>query len=178
MLGVGNLTKKLFGSANDRLLKSVQPFVVEINGLESQYEKLTESEIIQKTQEFKTRAGNGESLDDLLPETFALTREVGKRALGLRIFDVQMVGGIFLHKGNISEMKTGEGKTLVATLPAYLNSLTGENVHIVTVNDYLARRDSEWMGKVYSMLGMTVDVITPDLDKSGKRKAYSADITM
>ena len=177
MLGVGNLTKKLFGSANDRLLKSVQPFVVEINGLESQYEKLSESEIIQKTQEFKTRAVNGESLDDLLPETFALTREVGKRALGLRIFDVQMVGGIFLHKGNISEMKTGEGKTLVATLPAYLNSLTGENVHIVTVNDYLARRDSEWMGKVYSMLGMTVDVITPDLDKSGKRKAYSADIT-
>jgi len=177
MLGVGNLTKKLFGSANDRLLKSVQPFVVEINGLESQYEKLSESEIIQKTQEFKTRAGKGESLDDLLPETFALTREVGKRALGLRIFDVQMVGGIFLHKGNISEMKTGEGKTLVATLPAYLNSLTGENVHIVTVNDYLARRDSEWMGKVYSMLGMTVDVITPDLDKNGKRKAYSADIT-
>ena len=177
MIGIGNFTKKLFGSANDRLLKSVQPLVVKINDLESKFEKLSEQEIIQKTQEFKTRANNGESLDDLLTETFALTREVGKRALGLRIFDVQMVGGIFLHQGNISEMKTGEGKTLAATLPAYLNTLKGESVHIVTVNDYLARRDSEWMGKIYSMLGINVDVITPDLDKSGKRKAYSADIT-
>ncbi len=177
MMGVGNLAKKLFGSANDRLLKSVQPYVVRINDLESQFEQLSEQDIKQKTQEFKTRALNGESLEDLLPETFALTREVGKRALGLRIFDVQMVGGIFLHQGNISEMKTGEGKTLVATLPAYLNSLTGKNVHIVTVNDYLARRDSEWMGKIYNSLGMTVDVITPDMDKSGKRQAYRADIT-
>jgi preprotein translocase subunit SecA len=148
MLGFGTLTKKIFGSANDRKVKAVLPLVEKINALEPEFEVLSNEELIAKTREFAKRANNGESLDDLLPEAFANCREAAKRALGLRAFDVQLMGGIFLHQGNISEMKTGEGKTLVATFPAYLNGLTGKGVHVVTVNEYLAKRDAEWMSKV------------------------------
>ncbi len=175
-MALGNIAKKIFGSPNDRKLKSVRPIVSQINELESQYEKLRDDEFQPKTIELRERIQKGESLDHALPEAFALTREAGKRALGLRIFDVQLMGGIFLHQGNISEMKTGEGKTLVATLPAYLNCLTGKSVHIVTVNEYLAKRDAEWMGKIYSMLGVSVSVILSEYDKFGKREAYKADI--
>ncbi|MGR3291968.1 MAG: preprotein translocase subunit SecA [Paracoccaceae bacterium] len=177
MLSFGTLAKKVFGTPNDRLLKATQPLVEEINALEPEYEKLTDDGIKEKTEEFKKRALAGEALDDLLPEVFANCREAARRALGLRAFDVQLMGGIFLHQGNIAEMKTGEGKTLVATFPAYLNSLTGKGVHIVTVNDYLARRDSEWMGKVYSALGLKTGVIYPQQPDSEKHDAYAADIT-
>ena len=145
MLGFGTLTKKMFGTPNDRLVKATLPLVEQINALESEYESLTDAGIIEKTKELSARAKGGEDLDDLLPEAFANCREAARRALGLRAFDVQLMGGIFLHQGNIAEMKTGEGKTLVATFPAYLNALTGNSVHVVTVNDYLAKRDSEWM---------------------------------
>ena len=177
MFGVTKFARKVFGSPNDRLLKSVGGLVTSINGLESGYSKLTDAEIKQKTEEFKKRVADGEELDKVLVEAFALTREAGKRALGLRIFDVQLLGGIFLHRGDIAEMKTGEGKTLVATLPAYLNSLVGKGVHIVTVNDYLARRDADWMGKVYATLGMSVGVVIPDMERDKKQAAYGADIT-
>ncbi|MCY4543225.1 MAG: preprotein translocase subunit SecA [Rhodobacteraceae bacterium] len=176
MFGVAKIARKVFGSPNDRLLKSVGGLVASINGLETEYSSLSDAEIRQKTDVFRQRVAEGEELDSLLVETFALTREAGKRALGLRIFDVQLMGGIFLHRGNIAEMKTGEGKTLVATLPAYLNCLGGDGVHIVTVNDYLARRDAEWMGKVYAALGVSVDVIVPGTPRDEKRAAYRADI--
>ena len=177
MLGLGTLAKKVFGSTNDRKIKATQPIVDAINALEPEFEALNDLGLIAKTQEFKDRLAKGETLDDLLPEAFANVREAGKRALGLRAFDVQLMGGIFLHQGNISEMKTGEGKTLVATLPAYLNALTGRGVHIVTVNDYLAKRDAEWMGKVFSALGMTTGVIYPFQEPAEKAEAYRADIT-
>ncbi|MCW9043209.1 MAG: preprotein translocase subunit SecA [Pseudopelagicola sp.] len=177
MLGIGKLAKKVFGTPNDRKIKATRPLVEKINALEPDFEKLSDDEIKVKTQELSERAKGGESLDALLPEAFANCREAAKRALGLRAFDVQLMGGIFLHQGNISEMKTGEGKTLVATFPAYLNALTGEGVHIVTVNDYLARRDAEWMSKVYGALGMTTGVIYPQQDPEEKRQAYAADIT-
>lgn len=177
MYGMLNLARKIFGSPNDRLIKSVQPLIASINDLESSYEKLSDSEIIAKTDDLRTRALNGEKLEILLPEAFANTREAAKRALGLRIFDVQLIGGIFLHRGNISEMKTGEGKTLVATLPAYLNALTGKGVHIVTVNDYLARRDADWMGAVYKSLGISVSVVESMAAGGDKKAAYAADIT-
>ena len=146
MLGIGNLAKKVFGTPNDRKIKATRPLVDRITALEPEYQKLSDADIIEKTRDLQSRAAAGEALDDLLPEAFANCREAAKRALGLRAFDVQLMGGIFLHEGNISEMKTGEGKTLVATFPAYLNALTGKGVHIVTVNDYLARRDSNWKG--------------------------------
>jgi len=174
---LASIAKKVFGSPNDRKLKSVGPLVAEINKLEGEFEALSDEGIKQKTAELKSRAENGEDLDSLLPEAFANAREAGKRTLGLRVFDVQLMGGIFLHRGDISEMKTGEGKTLVAVLPAYLNALTGKGVHIVTVNDYLARRDAEWMGNIYSALGVTVGVIVPMQEKEEKRAAYQADIT-
>lgn len=177
MYGMLNIARKIFGSPNDRLIKSVQPLIAAINDLESSYEKLSDSEIIAKTEDLRTRALNGEKLEILLPEAFANTREAAKRALGLRIFDVQLIGGIFLHRGNISEMKTGEGKTLVATLPAYLNALTGKGVHIVTVNDYLARRDADWMGAVYKSLGISVSVVESMAAGGDKKAAYAADIT-
>ena len=177
MLGLGLLAKKVFGTPNDRKIKATRPLVEKINALEPDFEKLTDTEIVAKTAELRNRAQNGESLDDLLPEAFANCREAARRALGLRAFDVQLMGGIFLHEGNISEMKTGEGKTLVATFPAYLNALTGKGVHIVTVNDYLARRDAEWMGKVYTALGMTTGVVYPRQPDAEKREAYKADIT-
>ncbi len=177
MLGIGKLAKKVFGTPNDRKIKATRPLVDKINALEPEFEKLTDEEIIAKTRELSERAKGGESLDALLPEAFANCREAARRALGLRAFDVQLMGGIFLHQGNISEMKTGEGKTLVATFPAYLNALTGEGVHIVTVNDYLARRDAEWMSKVYGALGMTTGVIYPQQDPHEKKQAYACDIT-
>ncbi|MBN2907356.1 MAG: preprotein translocase subunit SecA [Rhodobacteraceae bacterium] len=177
MLGIGTLTKKVFGTPNDRKVKSVRPLVARINELEPEFEALTDEGLKQKTQELARRAQSGESLDDLLPEAFANCREGARRALGLRAFDVQLKGGIFLHQGNIAEMKTGEGKTLVATFPAYLNALTGKGVHIVTVNDYLAKRDAEWMSKVYAALGMTTGVVYPWQPEDEKRAAYAADIT-
>ena len=177
MLGFGTITKKIFGSANDRKVKAIRPLVEKINSLESEFEVLTDEELIAKTREFAERANNGESLDDLLPEAFANCREAAKRALGLRAFDVQLMGGIFLHQGNISEMKTGEGKTLVATFPAYLNGLTGKGVHIVTVNEYLAQRDAEWMSKVFTTLGLTTGVAVGDAPGEEKQAAYNSDIT-
>src|SRR6056300_1641972 len=177
MLGFGNLAKKVFGTPNDRKIKATRPLVEKINALEPEFEALSDAGLIEKTEEFKKRFAEGESLDSLLPEAFANCREGAKRALGLRAFDVQLMGGIFLHQGNISEMKTGEGKTLVATFPAYLNALTGRGVHIVTVNDYLARRDSEWMGKVYAQLGMTFGVVYPQQPDAEKKGAYAADVT-
>jgi len=177
MLGIGTLAKKVFGTPNDRKIKSVRAVVAQINALEEEFQALDDAGLIAKTEEFKRRFADGESLDSLLPEAFANAREGARRALGLRAFDTQLIGGIFLHQGNISEMKTGEGKTLVATLPAYLNALTGRGVHIVTVNDYLARRDAEWMGKVYAQLGMTTGVVYPYQPDAEKRDAYAADVT-
>ena len=159
MLGLNTLAKKVFGTPNDRKIKAVQSLVAKINDLEPEFQALSDEGIKEKTAEFRARLENGETLDQLLPEAFANAREASKRALGLRPFDVQLMGGIFLHQGNISEMKTGEGKTLVAVLPAYLNALTGRGVHVVTVNDYLAKRDAEWMGKVYSALGLMTGVV-------------------
>ncbi|MFD2172894.1 preprotein translocase subunit SecA [Rhodobacter lacus] len=177
MLGIGFIARKIFGTPNDRKVKRTRPIIAKINSLEPEFEKLTDEGIIAKTRELQKRAQSGESLDDLLPEAFANCREAARRALGLRAFDVQLAGGIFLHQGNIAEMKTGEGKTLVATFPAYLNALAGKGVHVVTVNDYLAKRDSEWMGKVYGQLGLTCGVVYPFQGDGEKRAAYAADIT-
>ncbi|GGH55116.1 preprotein translocase subunit SecA [Frigidibacter albus] len=177
MLGIGSLARKVFGTPNDRKVKSARSLVERINALEPEFQKLSDEGIKQKTEEFKDRVAKGESLDALLPEAFANCREAAKRALGLRAFDVQLVAGIFLHRGNIAEMKTGEGKTLMATLPVYLNALAGKGVHVVTVNDYLAKRDADWMSKVYSALGMTTGVVYPYQPDAEKRAAYRADIT-
>ncbi len=177
MLGLGTISKKIFGTPNDRKIKSVKPLVDQINALEAEFEALADNDLIAKTAQFRDRVAKGESLDQLLPEAFANCREGARRALGLRAFDTQLMGGIFLHQGNIAEMKTGEGKTLVATFPAYLNALDGGAVHIVTVNDYLARRDAEWMGKVYTQLGMTTGVVVPQQPDTEKRIAYEADVT-
>ncbi len=177
MLGLGTLAKKVFGTPNDRKIKATRPLIEKINAMEPEFEKLTDEGLIEKTAELRKRALDGENLDDLLPEAFANVREGAKRALGLRAFDVQLMGGIFLHQGNISEMKTGEGKTLVATLPAYLNALTGKGVHVVTVNEYLAKRDSEWMGKVFASVGMTTGVIWTGQPDAEKMAAYNCDIT-
>ena len=177
MLGLGKIAKKVFGTPNDRRIREAQNIVESINALEKDFSVLPDSEISSKTKEFKERLEKGETLDMLLPEAFANCREAAKRALGLRAFDVQLLGGIFLHRGNISEMKTGEGKTLVATFPAYLNALVGKGVHIVTVNDYLAKRDADWMSKVYTALGMTTGVVYPQQEDEEKLEAYSCDIT-
>ena len=177
MLGLGKIAKKVFGTPNDRRIREAQNIVESINALEKDFSVLSDSEISSKTKEFKERLEKGETLDMLLPEAFANCREAAKRALGLRAFDVQLLGGIFLHRGNISEMKTGEGKTLVATFPAYLNALVGKGVHIVTVNDYLAKRDADWMSKVYTALGMTIGVVYPQQGDEEKLEAYSCDIT-
>ncbi len=178
MLGLGSLARMVFGTPNDRMVKAVRPLVAKINALEPQFAALTDEGIIAKTAELKKRVQEGgEDLESVLPEAFANCREAAKRALGLRPFDVQLMGGIFLHRGNIAEMRTGEGKTLTATLPAYLNALTGKGVHVVTVNDYLAKRDAAWMGKVYAALGMTVGVVVPFQPDAEKREAYRADIT-
>lgn len=177
MLGLGTIARKVFGTPNDRKIKATGPVVDQINALEADFESLSDEELITKTKELEDRAKAGESLDSLLPEAFANCREAAKRALGLRAFDVQLMGGIFLHQGNIAEMKTGEGKTLVATFPAYLNALTGKGVHIVTVNDYLARRDADWMSKVYGALGLTTGVVYPQQPDSEKMAAYACDVT-
>ncbi|HZU08165.1 MAG TPA: preprotein translocase subunit SecA [Chloroflexota bacterium] len=169
--------KRLLGDANQRELKRIAPLVARINDLEPEFERLTDEELRDKTTEFRGRYLAGESLDSLLPEAFAAVREAAKRTLGQRHYDVQLMGGIVLHQGKIAEMRTGEGKTLVATLPAYLNALPGKGVHVVTVNDYLARRDSEWMGPIYRLLGLTVGVIQHDMDTRQRKAAYAADIT-
>jgi preprotein translocase subunit SecA len=177
MLGFGSLARKVFGTTNDRKIKAAQRTVEAVNALEPQLQAMTDEQIRARTPEFRARLEQGETLDDLLPEAFATAREAARRALGLRPFDVQVVGGLVLHQGNIAEMKTGEGKTLVATMPVYLNALAGKGVHVVTVNDYLARRDADWMGKVYHFLGMTTGVVVPGLDKNQRRAAYACDIT-
>lgn len=178
MLGLGALARKVFGSPNDRKVKSVRPLVAQINALEPEFQAKSDEEIIAKTRELQKRVQEGgESLEDVLPEAFANCREGALRALGLRAFDVQLQGAIFLHQGNISEMKTGEGKTLVASFAAYLNALTGRGVHVVTVNDYLAKRDAEWMGKIYAQLGMTTGVVYSHQPDAEKLAAYRSDIT-
>ena len=178
MLGLGSIARKVFGTPNDRKVKSVRPVVAQINALEPEFQALSDEGIIAKTRAFQKRVQEGgESLDAILPEAFANCREGARRALGLRAFDVQLKGAMFLHQGNISEMKTGEGKTLMASFAAYLNALTGRGVHVVTVNDYLAKRDSEWMGKVYAALGMTTGVVYAHQPDDEKKAAYRADIT-
>ena len=167
----------LFKTYSEKEVKRVRPIVEKINSLEPEIQKLSDEELRNKTAEFKDRLAKGETLDDILPEAFAVVREASKRVLGMRHFDVQLIGGIILHQGRIAEMKTGEGKTLVATLPVYLNALTGKGVHVVTVNDYLAKRDSEWMGKVYKFLGLTVGLVISGMDPSAKKVAYAADVT-
>jgi len=171
------ILKKIMGTKNERELKQLYPLVDKINSLENTIRALSDDELKNKTREFKERVSNGESLDSILPEAFAVVREASRRTLNMRHFDCQLIGGIVLHQGKIAEMKTGEGKTLVATLPAYLNALTGKGVHIVTVNDYLAKRDSEWMGTIYKFLGLSVGCIVHDLDDEERKEAYNADIT-
>jgi len=183
---------KIFGTKNEREVKRLLPFVEQINALEPQVKQLSDEQLRAKTDEFRTRIQERlakyeeaehknhalkEVLDEILPEAFAICREAGWRVLNMRHFDVQLIGGMVLHSGRISEMKTGEGKTLVATLPVYLNALSGRGVHVVTVNDYLAKRDSEWMGKLYNFLGLSVGVIVHDLDDDQRREAYRADVT-
>lgn len=177
MLGFGTLAKKVFGTPNDRKIKSLRPTIDKINALESEFEALSDEDIKAKTDEFRDRVNQGESLNELLPEAFANCREAAKRALGLRAFDTQLMAAVFLHGGNIAEQKTGEGKTLTATFAAYLNALTGKGVHIVTVNEYLAKRDAEWMGKVYAALGMTTGVASSTISAEEKVAAYQSDIT-
>ena len=171
------LLKTLFGDYSQKEIKRILPLQKRVLDLEEEYRALSDSELKAKTEEFKERLKNGETLDDILPEAFAACREAGDRVLGMRHFPVQIIGGIILHQGRIAEMKTGEGKTLVATLPAYLNAISGKGVHIVTVNDYLAKRDSEWMGKIYRFMGLSVGLIVHGMDKDEKREAYNADIT-
>ncbi|MDZ7637916.1 MAG: hypothetical protein U5J83_06650 [Bryobacterales bacterium] len=168
---------KIFGTANERAIKRMQPVVQAINALEAGMEKLSDAELQRQTIEYRNRFDKGETLDDLMPEAFATVREAGRRVLGMRHYDVQLIGGVVLHQGKIAEMKTGEGKTLVATLPVYLNALAGKGVHVVTVNDYLASRDSEWMGQIYRFLGMKVGVIVHNLSDRQRQEAYACDIT-
>ena len=174
---IGAVARKLFGSANDRRVRTYRARVDTINALEGELESLSDEALRARTEEFKKQLAEGASLDDLLVPAFATVREAGKRALGQRHFDVQLIGGMVLHEGKISEMKTGEGKTLVATLPVYLNALAGRGVHVVTVNDYLAKRDAEWMGQIYKFLGLTVGVIVHGLDDEQRKKEYDCDVT-
>ena len=164
------ILQKLFGTTSEKEVRALEPIVKKIEALEEEYKGLTDAQLQAKTPEFKERLKSGESLDDILPEAFATCREASWRVLGMRHFRVQLIGGIILHQGRIAEMRTGEGKTLVATLPAYLNALTGEGVHIVTVNDYLAKRDSEWMGKVHRFMGLTVGLIIHGIDKKERQE--------
>ena len=174
---LGAVARKLFGSANDRRIRGYQPRVDAINALEPELSKLSDDELRARTAAFKKELAEGKTLDDILVPAFATVREAGKRTLGQRHFDVQMIGGMILHEGGIAEMKTGEGKTLVATLPVYLNALSGRGVHVVTVNDYLAKRDSEWMAQIYGFLGLTTGVIVHGLDDPERKAAYACDIT-
>ncbi len=168
---------KVFGTKHDREIKAIRPIVAAINDLEPHLQKLSDADLAAKTRDFQQRVANGASLDDILVDAFAVAREAGRRVLNMRHFDVQLIGGIVLHRGRIAEMKTGEGKTLVATLPSYLNAIGGKGVHVVTVNDYLARRDSEWMGRLHRFLGLNVGTISHDLDDQQRRAAYYSDIT-
>ena len=172
-----NFLTRLFGSRNDRLLKGYRKTVERINALESTFEALSDDELRAKTQEFKDRVAQGVPLDDILPEAFAVVREGSKRVMKMRHFDVQMLGGIALHDGKVAEMRTGEGKTLTSTLPVYLNALAGKGVHVVTVNDYLANRDAQWMGRLYNFLGLSVGVNLPFMPRDAKQSAYGSDIT-
>ena len=172
-----SVLRKIFKSYSEKEVKRVMPIVNKINELEEEISKLTDSELRAKTDYFKKQLAEGKTLDDILPETFAVVREAAKRTLGMRHFDVQLIGGIILHQGRIAEMKTGEGKTLVATLPVYLNALEGKGVHVITVNDYLAKRDSEWMGKLYKFLGLSVGLVIAGMEPKQKQEAYNADIT-
>src|SRR6185312_16027683 len=174
---IGAVARKLFGSANDRRVRKYQPRVDAINKLEQELERLSDDALRARTEDFKKQVADGKTLDDILVPAFATVREAGKRTLGQRHFDVQLIGGMILHEGRISEMKTGEGKTLVATLPVYLNALAGRGVHVVTVNDYLAKRDSGWMSQIYSFLGLTTGVIVHGLDDNERKMAYACDIT-
>src|SRR3989338_5959774 len=169
--------EKIFGTQNTRTLKKVWPIVHQVSALEPETQKLSDAELRGKTEEFKKRLAEGQTLDQILPEAFAVVREVSKRTTKMRHFDVQILGGVSLHRGSIAEMSTGEGKTLVATLPIYLNALEGKGVHLVTVNDYLARRDRNWMGQIYEFLGLTVGVIQHDITQDVRRAAYACDIT-
>ena len=169
---IGVVARKLFGSSNDRRIRAFRPRVDAINALEADLEKLSDEELRARTEAFKKQLGEGATLDDILVPAFAAVREASKRTLGQRHFDVQLIGGMVLHEGRIAEMKTGEGKTLVATLPVYLNALAGRGVHVVTVNDYLAKRDAEWMGQIYTFLGLTVGVIVHGLDDAERKKQY------
>ncbi|HEX5215517.1 MAG TPA: DEAD/DEAH box helicase, partial [Vicinamibacterales bacterium] len=171
------VARKLFGSSNDRRVRKYQPRVDEINALEPELEKLSDEELRARTDEFKSQVAEGASLDDILVPAFATVREAAKRTIGQRHFDVQLIGGMILHEGRIAEMKTGEGKTLVATLPVYLNALSGRGVHVVTVNDYLATRDAEWMGQIYKFLGLSVGVIVHGLDDEQRKQSYDCDVT-
>jgi len=177
MLGLTSLAKKIFGSSNDRRLKPLYAKVPRINALEPEFVKLSDEALRQLTNQYREQVANGRKLDDLLPEAFATVREAAKRTLGQRHFDVQLIGGMVLNDGDIAEMKTGEGKTLVATLPVYLNALSDKGVHVVTVNDYLAKRDAEWMGQVYRFLGLTVGCIVHGLSDPQRREQYAADVT-
>ena len=177
MLGIGNFAKRLFGSANDRIVKGYAPRVQAINALEPQIKALTDEQLRAKTAEFRKRIDDGATLDSLLVEAFAVVREAAWRVLGQRHFDVQLIGGMVLHDGGIAEMRTGEGKTLVSTLATYLNAVGGKGVHVVTVNDYLASRDSKWMGQIFKFLGLDVGCIVHGLDDDERRYAYSCDIT-
>src|ERR1700760_3110474 len=174
---IGAVARKLFGSANDRRIRAFRPRVDEINALEKELEQLSDAALRARTEEFKKQLAEGASIDDILVPAFATVREAGKRTLGQRHFDVQMIGGMVLHEGRIAEMKTGEGKTLVATLPVYLNALSGRGVHVVTVNDYLAQRDAEWMARLYNFLGLSVGINLSQMDHGMKQEAYAADIT-
>ena len=171
------LMEKIFGTHSENELKRIYPLADQIEALEPAMRALSDAELKDKTREFKQRLGDGETLDDLLPEAYAVVREAAVRTLGMQHYRVQLIGGIILHQGRISEMRTGEGKTLVSTLPAYLNALEGKGVHIVTVNDYLAKRDAEWMGKVHEFLGLTVGVVLNGMDNEERRKAYQCDLT-
>ena len=171
------LIQKIFGTHSENELKRIYPIVDQIEALDSQMQALSDEELRGKTKEFKQRLNEGETLDDILPEAYATVREAAYRSLGMKHYRVQLIGGIILHQGRIAEMRTGEGKTLVSTLPAYLNALSGKGVHIVTVNDYLARRDAEWMGKVHQFLGLTVGVVLNSMESEERRAAYDCDIT-
>ena len=172
-----SIIEKVVGTYSDRELKRIKPVMEQVLALDEEMRKKTDSQLREMTDIFKERLAKGETLDDILPEAFAVCREASARVLGMKHFPVQIIGGIVLHQGRIAEMKTGEGKTLVATLPAYLNALSGKGVHIVTVNDYLAKRDSEWMGKLYNFLGLSVGLIIHEKDNAQRREAYNADIT-
>ncbi len=173
----GAVARKLFGSSNERRIRAFRPQVDAINALEKELEHLSDDALRARTEAFRKELADGKTLDDLLVPAFATVREAAKRTLGQRHFDVQLIGGMVLHEGRIAEMKTGEGKTLVATLPVYLNALTGRGVHVVTVNDYLARRDAEWMGQIYKFLGLTVGIIVHGLDDEQRKQAYACDVT-